>query len=77
MRNVTVYSSTSCVYCVLVKNFLKEQGVDFKEVSVDDDPALVQKLINSTGRMGIPQVEIDGKWVVGYQPNDMMYLLDN
>ncbi|MEH6943691.1 glutaredoxin family protein [Bacillus sp. JJ722] len=76
MEQVTVYSSNRCVYCVMVKNLLKEQNIQFQEVNVDGHPEVVQKLIQSTGRMGVPQTEINGKWVVGYDPNSIMKALE-
>lgn len=76
MEQVTVYSSNRCVYCVMVKNLLIEQNVRFQEVNVDEYPELVQKLIQTTGQMGVPQTEINGKWIVGYDPNSIMKALE-
>ncbi|MGM9924913.1 MAG: glutaredoxin family protein [Bacillus sp. (in: firmicutes)] len=72
MNQVTVYSSDRCAYCVLVKNFLARQNIPFQEVSIDRYPDIVQKLIQTTGQMGVPQTEINGKWVLGYDPNGIM-----
>lgn len=74
-QQVTVYSSNRCAYCVLVKNLLVEQNIPFQVVNVDEHPDVVQKLIQETGRMGIPQTNIDGTWVVGYDPNSIMKAL--
>lgn len=76
MSSVTVYSTMNCAYCVLVKNLLVSQNVEFNEVSVADNPALVQTLLSSSGQMGLPQTEINGQWVVGYKPNEIMNLLN-
>lgn len=76
MKQVTVYSSNRCVYCVMVKNFLTQQNVPFQEVNVDDQPDIVQRLIQTTGRMGVPQTDINGNWVVGYDPNSIMKALE-
>jgi glutaredoxin 3 len=76
MSNVNVYSSSTCSYCVLVKNLLKSQNVEYNEISVENNPELVQKLLSSSGQMGIPQTEINGNWVVGYKPNEIKKLLE-
>lgn len=76
MNDVTVYTTNQCAYCVLLKNFLAEQEVPFKEVNVETNPEIVQQLIQKTGRMGVPQTEVNGRWVVGYDPNSIMQALN-
>ena len=71
-----VYSSLNCVYCGMVKNFLASHNIPFEEVDIDKDPTIVQKLLDHTGMMGIPQVEISGQWIVGYQPNQFLKVWD-
>ena len=75
MNSVTVYTTTQCPYCVMLKNFLSEQDVPFKEVNVETKPEIMQKLVNTTGQMGVPQTEVNGQWIVGYDPNNMMKAL--
>ena len=66
MSEVIVYSTPACPYCKMVKNFLEEKGVTFteKDVSVDRDAA--KYMIKKSGQMGVPQVELDGKFIVGF-----------
>ncbi|WP_374718541.1 glutaredoxin family protein [Parageobacillus toebii] len=75
MQRVTVYTTTTCPYCVMVKNFLREQGVPFEEVNVQRDPIAARKLVETTGQIGVPQIEIDGQWVIGFDLNAIMQLL--
>lgn len=77
MKNVTVYTTNSCPFCVMVKNFLNAQNIPFKEVNVEENPQLMYELVNKTGQMGVPQTEIDGEWVVGFDPNSIMRALSN
>lgn len=76
MKNVTVYTTTSCPYCVMLKNFLNEQGIPFKEVNVQHNPIAARKLVETTGQYGVPQTEIDGQWVIGYDPETIMRLMN-
>ena len=76
MDGVTVYTAKQCPYCVLVKNFLFDQEIPYKEVDVTSNPEIVQQLIQKTGRMGVPQTEVNGQWVVGYDPNAIMKALN-
>lgn len=59
----------------MVKNFLREQGVPFEEVNVQRDPVAARKLVETTGQVGVPQIEIDGQWVIGFDPDAIMQLL--
>lgn len=72
MNNITVYSTNTCPYCVMMKNFLTEQGLPFKEVNVQQDQMAAQKLVKETGQMGVPQTNINGHWVIGFDPNSLM-----
>lgn len=73
--SVTVYTTTRCPYCVMLKNFLMEREIPFNEVNVESDPVKMQELINTTGQMGVPQTEINGQWVIGFDPNSIMMAL--
>lgn len=75
-QNVTVYSTNTCPYCTMMKNFLNDQGVPFKEVNVQADPVAARKLVETTGQMGVPQTEVNGQWVLGFDPNKVMELLN-
>ncbi|MGG6432657.1 glutaredoxin family protein [Anoxybacillus sp. D401a] len=75
MKQVTVYTTTTCPYCTLLKNFLAERGIPFKEVNLHHHPEAVDYVVRSTGQMGVPQTEINGRWVVGFDPQRIMQLL--
>ncbi|WP_246943698.1 glutaredoxin family protein [Bacillus pinisoli] len=75
-RAVTVYTTNTCPYCVMVKNFLHDQGISFEEVNVQENPEAGEQLVKKTGQMGVPQIEIGGQWVLGYDPETIMELLE-
>jgi len=75
MNNVTVYTTNSCPFCVMIKNFLNDQQIPFKEVNVEENPQLMLELVNKTGQMGVPQTEINGEWVVGFDPQGILRAL--
>jgi glutaredoxin 3 len=66
MARVRVYSTRWCGYCVRAKALLESRGIEYEEVSLDDDPAFRQKLFDLTGGWTVPQILIDGKPVGGY-----------
>lgn len=75
MNDITVYTTTTCPYCVMVTYFLKEKNIEFKEVNVQSDPAIMQKIVDETGQMGVPQTDINGEWVLGFDPNKLTSLI--
>jgi glutaredoxin 3 len=77
MNTITVYTTNRCPYCVMLKNFLSEQNIAFKEVNVETNPELMQQLVRKTGQMGVPQTEVNGQWVLGFDPNRIMQALKN
>jgi glutaredoxin 3 len=66
MARITLYTTRWCGYCVQAKKLLDSRGIEYDEVSLDDDPAFRQKLFDLTGRWTVPQVVIDGRPVGGY-----------
>jgi glutaredoxin 3 len=71
----TIYSAPNCGYCTLMKQFLDEQQIDYNVVMIDE-PEIAQYLMNETGRLGAPQTIIEGYWVLGYDPNTAMKILN-
>ena len=71
-KNITVYTTAQCPYCTMLKGFLNQNNIPFKEVNVEKDPIMMQKVVKQTGQMGVPQTEIDGKWVIGFDPERIM-----
>lgn len=68
MNQITVYTTNTCSYCVMIKNFLKSEGLLFKEINVQNDQRAARKLVATTGQLGVPQIEVNGNWVLGFDP---------
>ena len=66
MARVRVYSTRWCGYCVRAKALLEARGIEYEEVSLDEDPAFRQKLFDLTGGWTVPQILIDGNPIGGY-----------
>jgi glutaredoxin 3 len=66
MARVRVYSTRWCGYCVRAKALLESRGIEYEEISLDDDPAFRQKLFDLTGGWTVPQILIDGRPIGGY-----------
>lgn len=64
--SVTVYSTPTCPYCRMVKDYLTEKKVEFKDINVAEDREAGKYIIKKSGQMGVPQIEINGKIIVGF-----------
>lgn len=65
-KNVTVYSTPTCPYCHKVKQFLKDSNIEFEDIDVAANPEKGQEMVNKSGQMGVPVLEIGGEIVVGF-----------
>ena len=75
MKDIKVYSSSTCPYCTMMKDYLKSKNVEFveKNVSTDED---ARKELMAMGHMGVPVTLIDGTEIVGYDTTKVDALLD-
>ncbi|HEY2004449.1 MAG TPA: glutaredoxin family protein [Candidatus Saccharimonadia bacterium] len=54
MPEVTVYSTTTCPYCRLLKDYLKSKNVDYTDVLLDEQPEHIQAYLDKCGNRGVP-----------------------
>ncbi|MBN1444941.1 MAG: thioredoxin family protein [Candidatus Omnitrophica bacterium] len=75
VRRVIVYSSPGCPACGLVKTYLRKQGVAFREVDISRDQNAAERLARRSGQMAVPQIDIDGNLVVGFDKSKIDRIL--
>lgn len=63
---VKIYTTPFCPYCQIAKEFLKERGVKFDEVNVQEDRAAAIEMIKKSGQNAVPVLEIGSKIIVGF-----------
>jgi glutaredoxin 3 len=73
---VKVYSTNFCPYCNMAKNFLKDKNVQFEEINVQEDKNAAKEMIEKTGQVGVPVIEINGKTVIGFDRDQIEKLLN-
>ena len=66
MVTVKVYSTPTCPYCKMAKEFLKENKVKFEDIDVSRDQKKANEMIEKSGQMGVPVIEIGDTIIVGY-----------
>ena len=65
-QNVTIYTTPTCHFCGATKEFFTDHGVSYSEVNVAADQKAAEEMINKSGQMGVPVIDIDGQIVVGF-----------
>ena len=66
MAKVTIYTTTFCPYCVRAKSLLKQKGVTFDEVNLEDKPDELAALKTRTGMRTVPQIFIGEELIGGF-----------
>lgn len=63
MKDITIYSTTTCAYCKMLKGYLISKNIKFAEKNVDQDSALAQELVDKSNQMSVPftLIEEDGQ----------------
>jgi glutaredoxin-like YruB-family protein len=75
MAEVKVYSTPTCPYCKVVKQFLEENNIAFTDIDVAASQSAAQEMISRSGQMGVPVIEIDGTIVIGFDKGKIKKLL--
>ena len=65
-HRVVVYTSSTCSWCGAVKSYLMKNRIVFREVDISRDERAGQDLVRRSGQMGVPQTDIDGRIIVGF-----------
>ncbi len=73
-KKVVVYTSNTCGYCHMAKDYLNENNVEFEEKNVSTDP-VARKELMSQGFMGVPVIYVDDEVVQGFDKNKLDELL--
>jgi glutaredoxin 3 len=75
MYKVTIYSTPTCHFCHMAKDFFKEKGVEFEDFDVSQNLEKRKEMLDKSGQMGVPVIVIDDKLIVGFNKPKIMDLL--
>ncbi|MDQ3075837.1 MAG: glutaredoxin family protein [bacterium] len=75
MQNVTIYSTPSCHFCHMAKDFFKEKNVVFTDYDVAADTDKRKEMIDKSGQMGVPVIQIGDNLIVGFNKPVIVQLL--
>ena len=73
---IEIYTTPSCAYCHMAKEYFKSKGLAYEEYDVMKDVQKRQEMITETGQMGVPVIKINGKIVIGFNKGKINELLE-
>lgn len=73
---VVVYTTPTCPYCVTLKNYLKSHNIVFRDIDVSRDHNAAQEMVRKSGQQGVPQADINGNVIVGFDKTKINQLLN-
>ena len=66
MKKVTIYSTPTCHFCSLAKDYFKENNISFEAFDVASDSARRKEMAEKSGQLGVPVIVIDNEVIVGF-----------
>lgn len=71
MKKVTIYSTPTCHFCQMAKEFFKDNNVDYTDHNVAEDVEKRQEMVEKSGQMGVPVISIDDQIIIGFDENKL------
>lgn len=66
MKNVKVYSTENCPFCIKTKEFLKQHNIEYENLDVAKDEKARDDMIEKSDQMSVPVIDIDGEIIIGF-----------
>lgn len=71
MATIKIYSTSTCPWCKRAKAYLDEKGIAYENIDVSSDEKAQKEMIDKSGQMGVPVIDIDGKIIVGFDKEEI------
>ena len=65
-KTIKIYSTSNCVFCHQLREFLKEHHIKFTDIDVGKDRKAAAEMIEKSSQMGVPVTDINGKIIIGF-----------
>ncbi len=76
MKKVTIYSTPTCHFCNMAKEYFKANNVAYEAFDVSVDPEKRREMMDKSGQLGVPVILIDDNVVIGFNKPKLAKLLD-
>lgn len=68
---VKIYSTPTCPWCKKAKQYLDEKAIKYESIDVSSNEVAQKEMIEKSGQMGVPVIDIDGKIIVGFDKEEI------
>lgn len=76
MKKVTIYSTPTCHFCSMAKEYFKANNVSYEEIDVASNAEKRKEMVDKSGQLGVPVIDINGEIVIGFNKTKLARLLD-
>lgn len=79
MKKITIYSTPSCHFCHMAKEYLTEKGIEFTDIDVAENQEARTEMIKISGQMGVPVIHVENDVIIGFNKpvlNDLLGITD-
>jgi len=71
MKNIKIYTTPICPYSSRLKDYLKSKKIEFENIDVSSSQEKIQEMVEKSGQMGVPVIDIEGKIIVGFNKEEI------
>ena len=75
MPKVTLYTTPTCTYCIMAKDWFRENKIEYEEFDVSQDEEKRKELVEKTGQMAVPVIEVNEETIIGFDKGKLSELL--
>jgi len=75
MKPIKIYSTPTCVYCKMAKEYFRSKNITYTEVNVAENEAELNEMVQKSGQMGVPVIDIGGTIMVGFNKPEIDKIL--
>jgi len=75
MNKVKIYTTPTCGYCHMAKDWFNENNIEYEEFDVSSDAEKRDEVVQKTGQMGVPVIEVGNDIVIGFDKKRLSELL--
>ena len=73
--NIIIYSTPTCPFCKKAKDFFSEHNVEYTEIDVSANEQKAEEMIQKSGQMAVPVIDVDGEIIVGFDEGRLREIL--
>ena len=72
---IKIYTTIHCPYCRMAKEYFEKRNIEFEEIDVSNDEAAAERMMEISGQMGVPVIEVNGKIIIGFNKPKIKMLI--